>query len=254
MFWEGSSSSAPWMPSKEMLRTGKGGGDGRRERFLPWSGTGFSQRLDPWWWHKLMCMHARSVTSGVFDSCNPMHRALPGSSVHGFSRQEHRSGVTGPPPGDLPDPGIEAVSLMSPALAGGLFATSAIWEAPNPWGSLKEVSHSYTGLTCWPSKFSKWSFLFQLLKSDILLRLPEKLKMTPWHFQIVDGCPKFIKWQTLMIPRGFPGGSDGKESACNAGDLGLIPGSGRSKRKWQPTLVFWPGKPHGQRGLAGYSP
>ena len=25
----------------------------------------------------------------------------------------------------------------------------------------------------------------------------------------------------------FPGGSDGKESACNAGDLGLIPGSGR---------------------------
>ena len=28
--------------------------------------------------------------------------------------------------------------------------------------------------------------------------------------------------------RGFPGGSDGKESACNAGDPGLIPGSGRS--------------------------
>ena len=27
---------------------------------------------------------------------------------------------------------------------------------------------------------------------------------------------------------GFPGGSEGKESACNAGDLGLIPGSGRS--------------------------
>ena len=26
---------------------------------------------------------------------------------------------------------------------------------------------------------------------------------------------------------GFPGGSDGKESACNAGDLGLIPGSGK---------------------------
>ena len=27
---------------------------------------------------------------------------------------------------------------------------------------------------------------------------------------------------------GFPSGSDGKESACNAGDLGLIPGSGRA--------------------------
>ena len=29
------------------------------------------------------------------------------------------------------------------------------------------------------------------------------------------------------MPHGFPCGSDGKESACNAGDLGLIPGSGR---------------------------
>ena len=34
-----------------------------------------------------------------------------------------------PPPGDLPDPGIKPVSLMSPALAGGFFTTSATWEA-----------------------------------------------------------------------------------------------------------------------------
>ena len=32
----------------------------------------------------------------------------------------------------------------------------------------------------------------------------------------------------FMSTLGFPGGSVGKESACNAGDLGLIPGSGRS--------------------------
>ena len=33
----------------------------------------------------------------------------------------------------------------------------------------------------------------------------------------------------MMYPTlGFPGGSDGKESACNVGDLGLIPGLGRS--------------------------
>ena len=30
------------------------------------------------------------------------------------------------------------------------------------------------------------------------------------------------------MKQGFPGGSDGKESACNAGDMGLIPGLGRS--------------------------
>ena len=34
-----------------------------------------------------------------------------------------------------------------------------------------------------------------------------------------------------VIPLGFPGGSDGKESSCNAGDLSLIPGLGRSLGK-----------------------
>ena len=47
----------------------------------------------------------------------------------------------------------------------------------------------------------------------------------------------------------------GKESACQAGHLGLIPGSGRFpwRRKWQPAPVFLPGKSHGQRSLAGYT-
>jgi len=43
-----------------------------------------------------------------------------------FSRQEYWSGLPFPTPGDLPDLGIESVSLGSPALAGGLFTT---WEA-----------------------------------------------------------------------------------------------------------------------------
>ena len=42
-----------------------------------------------------------------------------------FSREEYWSGLLFPPPGDLPDPGIELVSLKSPALAGGFFTTSA---------------------------------------------------------------------------------------------------------------------------------
>ena len=48
----------------------------------------------------------------------------------GFSRQEYWSGLPCPSPGDLPDPGIEPMSLMSPALADGFFTTSATWEAP----------------------------------------------------------------------------------------------------------------------------
>ena len=63
---------------------------------------------------------------------------------------------------------------------------------------------------------------------------------------------------------GFPGGSDGKEFACSAEDLGLIPGTGRSPEEgnsnplpsqWQSILfVFLPGESHGQRSLAGCSP
>ena len=49
----------------------------------------------------------------------------------GFSRQEHWSGLSCPPPEGLPDPGIKPTSLRSPALAGGFFTTSATWEAQN---------------------------------------------------------------------------------------------------------------------------
>ena len=50
----------------------------------------------------------------------------------GFSRQENWSGLPGPPPGNLPNPGTKLVSL-SPALAGRIFATSATWEALVTW-------------------------------------------------------------------------------------------------------------------------
>ena len=47
----------------------------------------------------------------------------------GFSKQEYWSGLPFPSPGDVPDPGIEPVSLMSPALTGRFYTTSANWEA-----------------------------------------------------------------------------------------------------------------------------
>ena len=53
----------------------------------------------------------------------------------------------------------------------------------------------------------------------------------------------------------FPGGSDSKEYSCNAGDLGLIPGSGRSPGEGNGNPVHYSGleNPCGQRSLAGYS-
>ena len=54
----------------------------------------------------------------------------------------------------------------------------------------------------------------------------------------------------------FPDGSHGKESACNVGDLGSIPGSGRSPERGlgNPLQYACLENPHGQRSLAGYSP
>ena len=62
----------------------------------------------------------------------------------GFSRQEHWSGLLSPSPGYLPDPRIEPVFLMTPALTGGFFTTSTTWEAQElsytPMSTLYESS------------------------------------------------------------------------------------------------------------------
>ena len=54
----------------------------------------------------------------------------------------------------------------------------------------------------------------------------------------------------VLCQMSFPGSSVVKNLPANAGDMGLIPW----RRKWQPTPVFLPGKSHGQRSLASYSP
>ena len=55
--------------------------------------------------------------------------ALQAPLSMGFSRQKNWNGLPFPPPGDLPDPGIEPASLTSLALASRFFTTGAIWEA-----------------------------------------------------------------------------------------------------------------------------
>ena len=58
------------------------------------------------------------------NSLQPMDCSLPGSSVHGnFPGKEYLTGLLLPPPGDLPDPGIQCMSSASPALVGG-FSTA----------------------------------------------------------------------------------------------------------------------------------
>ena len=62
-----------------------------------------------------------------------------GSSVHGILQARTLSGLPFPPPGDLPNPGIEPGSLMSPALAGKFFTTSTTQMAPElKWPMAKD--------------------------------------------------------------------------------------------------------------------
>jgi len=73
------------------------------------------------------------------------------------------------------------------------------------------------------------------------------------HALLQEGSPLLYIKTNFFI---FTSGSDVKESACNVGDLGSVPESGRFpwRREWPPTPVFLPEEFHGQRSLEGYSP
>ena len=103
-----------------------------------------------WTWHREWASQERPSKSGsencslkslcclVTQSnqtlCDPKDSRLPGSSVHGFPRQEYWSGLPFPSPGDLLDPGVKS---MSTALTGVFFTTEPpgglAWRIPrNP--------------------------------------------------------------------------------------------------------------------------
>ena len=89
-----------------------------------------------------------------------------------------------------------------------------------------------------------------------------------WSFRTLRGektrscIPRKVKngdlIQSIKNQRGYPGGSDGKEPACQFRRhkrCGFNPWLRKIpwRRVWQPTPVFLPGEPHGQRSLAGYT-
>ena len=95
-------------------------------------------------WTRLVCMLSYSSRVWLFET--PMDFTLPDFSVCGiaslsmrFFRQEYWSVF--PSPGDLPNPGIEPMSLMSPALAGGFFTIWATREDKVAFSSVQSLSH-----------------------------------------------------------------------------------------------------------------
>ena len=79
------------------------------------------------------------------NSATPSTEAHQAPQSMRFSRQEHWSGLSFPPPGDLPHPGIEAIPLTSPSLAGGFLTTSAT--------SVQSLSHVRLCATPWTAAF-----------------------------------------------------------------------------------------------------
>ena len=73
----------------------------------------------------ILCMLSRFSHVWLFVTLWTLAHQVPLSM--GFSRQEYWSGMPCPPPGDLPNSGIETTCLMSPALAGGFFTTRLPW-------------------------------------------------------------------------------------------------------------------------------
>ena len=128
------------------------------------------------------------------DSLRPYGLWPPGSPVYVILRTRILKWVAMPPPGDLPSPGIEPTSFMSPAFAGRFFTTSSTWEAqtcsqwlPNrgagPISVLNETRQKLVPVAV-PNKSECWTyvpFLFLLGGGALVWRFSSRLLCTMLH-------------------------------------------------------------------------
>ena len=180
----------------------------------------------------LSILHMCSVAQSRLTLCD--HQA-PLSM--GFSRQEYWSGLPCPPPGDLPDPGIEPRSSA-------LQAHSSPAEPP--------AKPKNTGVGS--LSLLQGVFLTQGLNLHLLCLLHGQAGSSPAE---LPGKP--ILYIVVCVCYGLPRRLSDKPPACQCRRhkrcrfnpwVRKIPW----RSEWQPTAVFLPGKSHGQRSLAGYSP
>ena len=123
---------------------------------------------ESWVWYRVVAASVWCTTTQVGCACvlscirlfvTPRTVAHQAPLSMGFSRREYWSGLPFPPPGDLPNPGIEPVSLVSPALAGRFLTTAPPgkpllgegsnyhalgWKQSNSKGLISQVCNCFT--------------------------------------------------------------------------------------------------------------
>ena len=205
-------------------------------RVLEWGATAFSDLPVPSCFNHV----------GLFATLWTLAHHAPLSM--GFSRQEYWNGLQCPPPGDLPNPGVEPMFLMSPALAGRFFTTSATWHAIVQLDGYKK-NH--------PHKIKNTSKSRATESRPYLLVVPQDFSIN-LHifffncFIILLSDMKFLFYIFLQsgIYSIFSGHCVEEQSQNNLWESIHC----NRRRQWHPTPVLLPGKSYGRRSLVGCSP
>ena len=159
-----------------------------------------------------------SVMSDTF--VTPWTIAYQAPLSMGFSRQKYWSGSPCRPPGDLPDPGIKPMSIMSPELAGGFFTSRAIWKAlqfssvrslsrvrffATPWIAAHQASlsitNSWSSLKLMPIESAMPSSHLTLCRPLLLLPpIPPSIRVFSNESTLRMRWPKYWSFSFSIIP------------------------------------------------------
>ena len=130
----------------------------------------------------------------------------------GLSRQEYWNGLPCPPPGDLPYPGIEPPSLMSPALAGGFFTTNTTshWFIIKEWNTETARGKTRLGQGVWEGVWAfhtlsrhaslpKCPHFHPSVTSSISLLLTMSFSGDFCHQHHHTQCFSLLKWESEVL-------------------------------------------------------